>query len=160
MVKPGSEPCKRVNLVIPGNPAMLVASWSQSGAALRFSLPEASDLSQFSSISLRAALDPLSHLNQANADQAFTIQLVDQQGNTASVHTRADEPALQFPEGNQEESDIFEGGFFTGRVPMTSIRIPMRDFSDVNLSAIQEIALLFDQSPSGSLFISDIEIVR
>ena len=73
MVKPGSEPCKRVNLVIPGNPAMLVVSWSESGAALRFSLPEASDLSQFSSLSLRAALDPLSPLNKAGAYQAFTI---------------------------------------------------------------------------------------
>ncbi len=91
-VKPGSEPCKRVNLVIPGNPAMLVVSWEQSGAALRFSLPEASDLSQFSSLSLRAALDPLSPLNKAGAYQAFTIQLVDQQGNTAYVHTRPMSP--------------------------------------------------------------------
>jgi hypothetical protein len=139
---------------------MVVASWSRSGAALRFSLPDASDLSRFSSIGLRAALDPLSPLNKAGANQTFTIQLIDQQGNTASVHTRADEPALQFPEGNKEESDIFEGGWFTGRVPMTSIRMPLSDFTEVNLAAIQEIALLFDQSPSGSLFISDIEIVR
>ena len=46
---------------------MIVVSWEQSGAALRFSLPEASDLGQFSSISLRAALDPLSPLNKAGA---------------------------------------------------------------------------------------------
>ncbi len=72
-MKPGSEPCKRVNLVIPGNPAMIVASWSQSGAALRFSLPEGMDLSKFSSISVRAAVDPLSPLNKAGAYQAFTI---------------------------------------------------------------------------------------
>ena len=72
-MKPGSEPCKRVNLVIPGNPAMIVASWSQTGAALHFSIPEGSDLSQFSSISLRAALDPLSPLNKAGAPQVFTI---------------------------------------------------------------------------------------
>jgi len=160
MVKPGSEPCKRVNLVIPGNPAMLVLSWSQSGAALRFSLPEASDLSQFSSLSLRAALDPLSPLNKAGAYQAFTIQLVDQQGNTAYVHTRADEPALQFPVGEKEESDTFEGGWFTGRVPLTSIRMPLSDFTGVDLSAIREIRLLFDQAPSGSLFLGDLELVR
>ena len=159
-MKPGSEPCKRVNLVIPGNPAMIVASWSQSGAALRFSLPEGIDLSQFSAISLRAAVDPLSPLNKAGAHQAFTIQLVDKQGNTASVHTRADEPALQFPVGDKEENDTFEGGWFTGRVPLTSIRMPLSDFTGVELSEIQEIALLFDQSPSGSLFISDIELVR
>ena len=159
-VKPGSEPCKRVNLVIPGNPAMVVASWLQSGAALRFSLPEGNDLGQFTAISLRAALDPLSPLNKAGAQQAFTIQLVDKEGNTASVHTRAGEPALRFPDGYQEKNDTFDGGWFTGRVPLTSIRMPLRDFSGVDLSAIQEITLLFDQSPSGSLFISDLEIVR
>ena len=160
MVKPGSEPCKRVNLVIPGNPAMLVVSWSESGAALRFSLPEASDLSQFSSLSLRAALDPLSPLNKAGAYQAFTIQLVDKEGNNASVHTRADEPALQFPDGENEENDTFDGGWFTGRVPLTSIRLPLGGFAGVDLAAIHEIKLLFDQTPSGSLFMSDIELIR
>jgi pimeloyl-ACP methyl ester carboxylesterase len=159
-LKPGSEPCKRVNLVIPGYPAMIVASWSQSGATLRFSLPEGSDLSQFSSISLRAAVDPLSTLNKPDAYQGFTIQLVDKQGNTASVHTRVDEPALQFPDGYKEKNDTFEGGWFTGRVPLTSIRMFLRDFTGVELSEIHEITLLFDQSPSGSLFMSDLEIVR
>jgi hypothetical protein len=159
-VKPGSEPCKRVNLVIPGNPAMLVASWSQSGAALRFSLPEGSDLSQFSSISLRAALDPLSPLNKAGTPQVFTIQLVDSQGNSASVHTRADEPALQFPLGVIEENDTFQGGWFTGRVPLTSIRIPFNDFVGANFAEVREINILFDQTPSGSLFMSDLELVR
>jgi hypothetical protein len=160
MVKPGSEPCKRVNLVIPGNPAMVVISWSQSGSALRFSLPEGSDMSRYSSISLRTALDPLSPLNEAGAYQAFTIQLVDQQGRTASVHTRTDEPALQFPLGEKEESDIFEGGWFTGRVPLTSLRIPLSGFAGINLAEIREMILLFNQTTSGTLFMSDIELVR
>jgi hypothetical protein len=137
-----------------------VASWSESGAVLRFSMPEGSDLSQFSSISLRAALDPLSPLNKAGAPQVFTIQLVDKQGNSATVHTRADEPALQFPLGEIEENDTFKGGWFTGRVPLTSIRIPFSDFVGLNFAEIREIVLLFDQTPSGSLFISDLEIVR
>ena len=159
-MKPGSEPCKRVNLVIPGNPAMFVVTWPESGGALRFSLPEDMDLSQFSTISLRAAVDPLSALNKAGAYQAFTIQLVDKQSNIASIQTRVDEPALRFPDGYKEKNDTFDGGLFTGRVPMTSIRMPLSAFAGVNMSAIQEIALLFGQSPSGSLFISDIEIIR
>ena len=159
-VKPGSEPCKRVNLVIPGNPAMIVTSWSQNRATLRFSLPEGSDLSKFSSISLRAALDPLSPLNKAGTPQVFTIQLVDSQGNSASVDTRAGEPALQFPLGVIEENDTFEGGWFTGRIPLTSIRLLLSDFTGVDLTSIREIVLLFDQTPSGSLFMSDLEIVR
>jgi hypothetical protein len=160
MMKPGSEPCKRVNLVIPGNPAMVVLSWEQSGANLSFSLPTASDLGQFSAISLRAAVDPLSPLNAAGVTQAFTIQLVDQHGNTASMSTQANEPALRFPEGSKEEDDVFEGGLFSGRVPLTSVRIPLSSFTGVDLAGIQEINLLFDQEPAGALFISDIELVR
>ena len=72
-MKPGSEPCKRVNLTIPGHPSMVVVSWQQSGGALRFTLPEGGDLSQYEAISLRAALDPLSPLNKADTGQAFTI---------------------------------------------------------------------------------------
>jgi hypothetical protein len=118
------------------------------------------DMSQFSAISLRAAVDPLSTLNRAGINQAFTVKLVDEQGNTASVHTRLAEPALQFPVGNQEENDTFEGGWFTGRAPLTTIRMLLHDFTGIDLSAIREITLLLDQSPSGTLFISDLEVVR
>jgi hypothetical protein len=159
-MKPGSEPCKRVNMVVPGNPAMIVVSWPQKGGTWNFSLPEATDLSQYSSISLRAALDPLSKLNEADGVQAFTIQLQDKDGNTASVQTRADEPALRFPLGKELENDTFDGGWFTGRVPLTSIRMPLNEFSGVDLTAIQQITLLFDQTASGTLFISDLEMVR
>jgi hypothetical protein len=157
---PGSEPCKRVNLVIPGNPAMIVASWSQKGAALRFSLPEESDLSQFTGVSLRAAVDPLSILNKPDAYQGFTIQLVDRQGNIASVHTRIEEPALRYPDGYKEENDTFDGGWFTGRVPLTSLRMPLSGFAGINLAEIREMILLFNQTTSGTLFMSDIELVR
>ncbi len=159
-MKPGSEPCKRVNLVIPGNPAMLVVSWFQPGGEVRFSLPDPMDLSQFSAISLRAAVDPLATLNKAGASQAFTVKFVDEQGNTASVSTRATEPALRFPVGNKEENDTFDGGWFTGRVPLTSIRMPLSGFAGVNFSEIREIVLSFDQTTSGTLFMSDIEFVR
>ncbi len=43
---------------------------------------------------------------------------------------------------------------------MTSIRIPLDDFSGVDLSTIREVTLLFDQAPSGSLFLGDLEAVR
>ena len=76
------------------------------------------------------------------------------------MHTRAGEPALQFPLGDVEESDTFNGGWFTGRVPLTSIRIPFTDFVGVNFTEIRKITILFDQTPSGSLFMSDLEIVR
>ena len=160
-MKPGSEPCKRVNLVIPGNPAMVVVSWEEPGATLRFELPEAAgDLSGFTTISLRTAVDPLSPLNTPDSYQAFTVQLTDRTGAVATVTTQPTEPALVFPPGNEEEDTFFEGGHFTGRVPMTTVRLLLDDFAGVDLTQISEVALVFDQTPSGSLFMGDIEMVK
>lgn len=157
---PGSEPCRRVNLTIPGNPALAVVSWAEPGAVWRFALPVGGgDLSGYTMLSLRAAVDPLSPLNAPDSHQAFSLQLTDRAGNTAAVATRAKEPALGFPAGLVEEDDFF-GELFTGRVPMTTIRLPLSELDGVDLAAISEIALLFDQTASGSLFLGDVEWVR
>lgn len=159
-VKPGSEPCKRVNLSIPGNPAMAVVSWEKPGAALRLALPsESGDLSEYTAISLRAAVDPTSSLNPAGSYQSFSVQLTDSSGATAVIQTRPEEPALAFPVGEVQEDQTFTGGLFSGRVPMTTIRLLLSDFSGVDLSQISEIALLFDQTESGALFMGDLELV-
>ena len=55
---------------------------------------------------------------------------------------------------------FFKGGLFSGRVPMTTVRLPLKDFGGVNLGDIRELALVFDRTPSGSLFIGDVELVR
>jgi len=157
---PGSEPCRRVNVVIPGNPALVVVSWAGPGGVWRFALPPGKgDLSGYTALSLRAAVDPLSELNAPGSYQGFSVRLTDRAGNTAAVATRAEEPALGFPAGLVEEDDFF-GELFTGRVPMTTIRLPLSEFEGVDLANISEIALLFDRTPSGSLFMGDVEWVR
>jgi hypothetical protein len=88
------------------------------------------------------------------------VQVTDGAGKTAAVHTRPAEPALQFPLGKVEDDPVFEGGLFSGRVPMAIVRLPLKDFEGVNLSDIRELALVFDRTPSGSLFIGDVEVVR
>ena len=88
------------------------------------------------------------------------MQVIDGAGKTAAVHTRPAEPALQFPPGKVEDDPVFEGGLFSGRVPMTTVRLPLSDFDGVDLSDIRELALVFDRTPGGSLFIGDVEVVR
>ena len=56
--------------------------------------------------------------------------------------------------------DSIETGFFTGLVPLTTIRLALGDFDGVDLANIEEIALLFDQTPSGALFVGDLEWIR
>lgn len=157
-MRPGSEPCQHVNLTIPGSPAMVVVSWDAPGAAWRFALPDgAGDLSGAGVIGFRAAVDPLSPLNAAGETPGFSVRLTDGAGQTATVPTRPDEPALAFPIGEREPNEFFGGEMFTGLVPMTAIRVPLDGFEGIDRSDIREIALVFDGSASGSLFLGDLE---
>jgi hypothetical protein len=124
---------------------------------VRFEIPQGKgDLSRAATISLRAAVDPLSKLNANGTEQGFSIQVTDGAGRTATVRTRPDEPALRFPQGEVVADETF-GDMFTGRLPLTTVRVPMSALHGVDMTDIREIALLFDQTPSGSLFLADLE---
>ena len=43
---------------------------------------------------------------------------------------------------------------------MHMIHIPLAAFSDVDLANIAEVALVFDQTPKGALFVADWEFVK
>jgi hypothetical protein len=86
---------------------------------------------------------------------AFSIRVTDAAGKTASVQTRPDEPALRFPEGEMVVDATF-GDMFTGRLPLTTVRVPMSALQGVDKTDIREVALLFDQAPNGSLFLADL----
>ena len=158
--EPGSEPCKRPNLTVPGNPSMVVLGWEEQGSELSFAVPEGEgDLSRFTTLSLRAAVDPLSPLNESGEPQRFSVRITDRAGNSASVVTREGEPALRYPVGLTRDSEFF-GEVFSGLVPMTTIRIPLAAFEGVEMADVAEIALVFDQTESGTLFLGDLEVVR
>jgi hypothetical protein len=158
-VNPGSEACVRPNVTIPAYPAMAPVAWEGPGAALRFALPDGgADLSDYASLSLRAAVNPVSDLNAPGEPGAFSVRLTDASGATATVVSRPDEPALQFPAGDIQEDETF-GVIFDGRAFLATMRIPLGDFEGVDLSAITEIALVFDQTPTGALFLADLEAV-
>ena len=85
--------------------------------------------------------------------------MTDAAGKTATVATRPDEPALRYPAG-EVMGDATFGDMFTGRLPLTTVRIPMSALQGVDKTDIREIALVFDRAPSGSLFLADLEWVR
>jgi dienelactone hydrolase len=152
--------CRRSHVVVPGQPAHAVVSWEAPGGSLRFELPLGVDnLLIFDAVSVRTAVDPLSPLNAGGASQSFSVRLTDRQGNSAVVPVRADEPALRFPQGELGEP-FFDIPLFTGRAPLLPVRIPLAAFEGVNLASIAEVALVFDQTDSGALFLADVELVR
>jgi hypothetical protein len=154
--EPGTEPCQRVNFNQPGYPQQTALRWNSSDAAWRTTLPEsAGDLSGYEAIQLRAALDPLSELNTEGEPLTFSVELVDGEGQRAAVGGLA----LEYPPGVRQPNEIFEGDRFTGHVIMHTVRVPLQAFGDVDTSNIAEIALIFDQIPSGALFVADLEVI-
>lgn len=154
--EPGTEPCKRVNFNQPGFPQQLVLSWEESGAEWKTAVPGANtDLSAYTALQLRAVLDPLSDLNPQDEPQSFTVALVDAAGNQAQVVV----PPLPYPIGERQPNDYFDGGYFSGQVHMHQVRLPLAEFSDIDLTQISEIALIFDQTDTGAIFLADLEMV-
>lgn len=154
---PGTEACKRVNFNQPGYPQQFVINWESLDAQWQTSLPEiSSDLSSYTSLQLRAALDPLSDLNPLDETQSFSIVLTDAGGSQAQVAVSD----LPYPPGKRQPNEYFEGEFFNGHVIMNTFIIPLIDFSGIDLTGITEIALHFDQRETGSLFISDLALLH
>ena len=159
-MEPDLADCRRAQLTVPGDPALALASWSAPGGILRVGLPaDARDLSAFTSLSVRAAVDPLSALNPQGSAQSFTIRMTDTSGASSSVTVGPDTPALRYPAGVAEADEHFEGQRFTGPAPLMPVRIPLDQF-DVDLTRISEIGLVFDQTPTGALLLADLEVIR
>lgn len=159
-VDPSALPCRRVNLVQPGYPAQVVMSWEDPDAALRLALPPSKgDLAGYDAISMRVVQDPLSDLNRQPEAQSFTLAITDATGASAQVVVPPETPALAYPQGLREENEFFEGGSFSGPVQLSTLRVPLSAFEGVDLSQVTEIALLLNQTPSGSLFLADLELV-
>jgi dienelactone hydrolase len=157
--EPGTEACHRQAVTVPGQPAHAVLLWESPDAALRLAIPDSAGIVAGARVmSLRAAVDPASPLNEPDAPQVLTVRITDRDGSQASVTTRPDEPALAYPAG-QIRTDEFSPDFFTGIAALTPIRIPLTQFDGIDPTSITEIALL-PGTPRGALFLADVELVR
>ena len=76
------EACRRVQFNQPGNPEQLALTWGwDRWARTEVMLPERNrNLSDYATLHLRAAVDPLSPLNQPGQPQSFSLRLTDGAG--------------------------------------------------------------------------------
>ena len=155
-----AEACRRVQFSQPGYPEQLALTWEGTDGAYEVALPEGNrDLSDYATLHLRAAVDPLSPLNAPGQPQAFSLRLTDGAGKTASVALTG-EPALTFPLGNRGFDNTFKLDTWDNHVVLSSIRVPLTAFSGVDLGNVQSIALVFDATNSGAIFLTDLELLR
>jgi len=152
-----SEPCRRVNYLQPAFPKQHLFNWDAPGAEWRTAVPEMyADITEYTAVQLRAAIDPLSDSNIVGEPQFITLQLVDSHGNREQIMALP----IAYPDGQTMPNDFFGGDSFSDLVFLEVLHIPLSDFVGVDLENITEIALLFDQTSNGALFISDLEFIK
>jgi hypothetical protein len=155
-----AEACRRVQFNQPGNPEQLVLTWDGTDGAYEVALPEGNrDLSDYAMLHLRAAVDPLSPLNAPGQPQSFSLQLTDGAGKTAAIVV-ANEPALAFPAGKKGFDDVLNLDTWDNHVILSSIRVPLSAFTGVDLNDVRSVALVFDATDRGAIFVADLELLR
>jgi len=154
------EACRRRQYNQPGNPEELALAWNGANGLFQAALPQANhDLANYTALHLRAVVDPIDPLNQPDRPQSFSVRLTDGAGKSATVVLK-DEPALAFPQGKKRYDDNSKLDTWDNHVILSSIRIPLSEFSGVDVSDIRSVALVFDQTERGSIFVTDLEFLK
>jgi hypothetical protein len=130
---------------------VLRLGWQGGGGRFVNELPqERADISAYQWVQFRAALNYADARNQ-NAARDFSIRIVDQDGKSASTRVSQHSRALSFPPGQSRD---------TPKVVLTTARIPLNAFQGVDLKRAKAVEFVFDSSPSGAIFLTDIALVR
>ncbi|WP_194059405.1 hypothetical protein [Nodosilinea sp. LEGE 06152] len=141
--------CERSPRPYPHFPDLLTLEWNTIPQQLQVPL-ENPNASTFSSLELRLAPDPSWSVPQGQP--VFAVVLRDQQGNAARVEILSTVPALR-----SFEADPTHG--HTAPLYPSSLRIPLGQFSGVDLTAVTSVEIVFDQVAEGKLQLASIEFV-
>ncbi|BCX04044.1 MAG: hypothetical protein KatS3mg053_1982 [Candidatus Roseilinea sp.] len=152
------QPCMRW-AIQPGNPSQVRFSWTDlAGASWTLPLGEpATDLSAFTSLHLRAVLDPTDYLNVHREPVTLTLTLTDAAGRSASVQLNdSTTPALAYPSGEVNR----QVWGWIGHAYLGSVRVRLAEFAGVDLTRVQALDIGVAGARSGSVLIADVEFLR
>ncbi len=124
--------------------------WNDTTEWMRNEIPAAyEDLTYYESVIFRATVNYQDYASGPPLN--FTIQLIDSAGNTSGVAV-----------GDYTHSLFRQPGTATGDLPkdvFNSIRIPLSDFSGIDMSKVKTIKFLFNKSAAGGILISDLSLI-
>ncbi|PJF48233.1 MAG: hypothetical protein D6709_04035 [Chloroflexi bacterium] len=152
------QPCMRW-AIQPGNPSQVRFSWTNpAGAKWILPLGEApANLSAFSTLHLRVALDPTDYLNAHREPVTLTLTLTDAAGRSASTQLDGATPsALAHSAG---EVNRHAWGWI-GHAYLASVRVRLTQFTGVDLTRVQTLEISVAGERSGSVLLADIEFLR
>lgn len=127
--------------------SQLEVQWNSADDWYRNDLPDfLSDFTVFSALQFRAAVNFDTSPSDTPLD--FRIELTDNTGATASVPVTDYSQALYFPPGDY--------GTTLPRTMHNTIRIPTADFTGIDLTHVDYIRFVFNESAVGAVLISDL----
>lgn len=106
------------------------------------------DFSQFDQLQFRVAVNFDTSPDETELN--FKIELTDGDETTASVPVSDYSDALFFPPGDY--------GSVLPRTMHNTISVPIEDFTGIDMSSIQKVRFVFDESPAGAILISDLAL--
>ncbi len=127
--------------------SQLSFGWSAPGAYLENDLPTATDVTGYTALQFRAAVNFTDRRNRVLQDD-FSVVLTDSRGASASVPVSQFSTVLTYPPG------------LVARLPkveLNAIRIPLTAFSGINLASITSVKFAFDRTPTGGLLLTDVQ---
>lgn len=125
--------------------AQLWLAW-EGPATWRTEIPAADgDLSGHSAVSIRVGVNYESGRNPDGDAQDFRFVLTDAQKRSASVAASRHSEALFDPPGND-----------AAKTTLNMVRVPLSAFSGVDLSAIRALEIVFGETPSGEIQVTDL----
>ena len=111
--------------------------------------PDPFDAGAYDRLSLRLAPD-LTDARNRQTQTDVILRMRDAEGNLAEVTLRTPVPLHSLPSQSYGWSGV--------PLQLSSLRIPLSDFKDVELGAITSLTLVFP-SESGALYLADVEFL-
>lgn len=146
---------------LPGNPLafpLLRMSWSVPSGSLTLTLPpKHKDISTFNALCLNIGVDPTNMLNLPNISQSFILELKDNYGKSERILIDPSSAAMKYQLGTLINTPFTS--YWSSFTPIGDLRIPLSLFTHINLSSINSISLIFNQTASGSLMINNISFI-
>lgn len=123
--------------------------WNDTADWYENELPPAfQDITKYKNLVFRAAVNFTTSPLDQNLN--FTVQLIDSSGTTSSQAVSDNSNALFYQPGTVYW-DLPKALFNT-------IKIPLRNFSGIDLKHVQKIRFLFNKNPAGAILISDVAL--
>jgi hypothetical protein len=126
----------------------LTFEW-QGPAAIRFGFEAPQDVSRFTAVTLRTAVNPDRPRNAGIQRQSLDVVLVDAEGNRGTTTVGEFGPALLTPPARTTRHVILNG-----------LRAPLSSVAGVDLSRVTAIELVAGRTPSGSIQLAEVALQR